>query len=334
MPQAPVPFRFHVPDSALEELRARLARTRFPDEPRGEAWSSGTSLAYLKDLVAYWAEKFDWRAQEARLNRFPHFTVSLGGIDLHFIHRPASRPDAIPLLLLHGWPGSLVEFLDLIPRLGDRFNIVAPSLPGFGLSFQPGQPRFGVSEMAELFAALMTEVLGYPRFGVQGGDWGAFIASRLGHAHPDKLIGIHLNYLPLRRDTRIAPASAEEADYAAQLERWAREESGYSAIQGTRPQTLAYGLTDSTGSRARSAPRSGPTMPAAKAAGRFPPAAPSMCRRATSSFPGKSCARRAPSPRRSIPTCAAGRSRRRVATSPRSSNPRCSRTRSASSSSA
>jgi microsomal epoxide hydrolase len=241
----PRPFRLHVADAAIADLKERLARTRFPDEPPFEPWSTGTSLAFLKDLVEYWRTDFDWRAQEERINRFQQFTVRLGGIDLHFIHEPGRGPNPMPLLISHGWPGSIVEFLELIPLLTDRFSVVAPSLPGYTLSFRPGQPRFGVEEIADLFAELMTDVLGYERFGAQGGDWGAFIASRLGYAHAERLIGIHLNLLAVRRDPKIAATTAEEAAFVKQLEHWLKEETGYQWIQGTKPQTLAYGLTDS-----------------------------------------------------------------------------------------
>ena len=245
MASGPTPYRLEVPQAALADLGERLARTRFPDEPPLEPWSTGTSLSYLKELLAYWQGAFDWRAQEARLNRFRQFTVPIRGVDLHFIHEPGRARNPVPLLLLHGWPGSVVEFCELIPLLAERFTVVAPSLPGFTLSFRPGQPRLGTEEMADLFAELMTDVLGYPRFAAQGGDWGAFIASRMGYAHPRKLIGIHLNLLAVRRDPKLAASSPEESSYLENLSHWLKEETGYQWIQGTRPQTLAYGLTDS-----------------------------------------------------------------------------------------
>ena len=238
MPTA-APYSLRVPDEALADLGERLARTRFADEPPLKPWSTGTSLTHLKDLVHYWREGFDWRAQEARFNAFQQYKVALRGIDLHFIHEPGRGPKPLPLLLMHGWPGSVWEFNKLIPLLTERFTVVAPSLPGFTLSFNPGQPRFGVEETADLFAELMS-VLGYERFAVQGGDWGAFIAARLGYAHPRRMAGIHLNYLPVRRDP-----PADDSHWARQLAHWGKEESGYIAIQGTKPQTLAYGLTDS-----------------------------------------------------------------------------------------
>src|SRR2546423_2528285 len=188
------PFRLEIAESAILELRERLARTRFPDEPPLEPWSSGTSLSYMRELIAYGKDGFDWRAQEARINRFKQYMVPLHGIDLHFIHEPGREGNRPPLLLCHGWPGSLVEFLELIPLLAEHFTVVAPSLPGYTLSFPPGQPRFGVEEIAEVFAELMN-TLGYAQFAVQGGDWGAFIASRLAAVYPERVTGIHLNLL-------------------------------------------------------------------------------------------------------------------------------------------
>ena len=250
MSREPTAFRLNIPDAALEDLRGRLARTRLPDEPPLEPWTTGTSRAYMEGLVAYWRSGFDWRAQEASLNRFRQFTVPLGGIELHFIHEPGRGPNPIPLLLSHGWPGSIVEFRRLIPLLTERFTVVAPSLPGYTLSFRPGQKRFAVEEIADLFAELMTDVLGYRRFAAQGGDWGAFVSSVLGWRHPEKLIGIHLNLLavsrdPKRRDPKIPSENEEEASYLAQLAHWLKEETGYQWIQGTKPQTLAFALTDS-----------------------------------------------------------------------------------------
>lgn len=241
----PKPFQLRIPDSQIADLRARLARTRFPDEPPLEPWSTGASVSYLKELIQYWEQRFDWRAQEAQLNALRQFTVPIHGIDLHFIHEPGRGPNSVPLLLSHGWPGSVIEFRRLIPLLTERFTVVAPSLPGYTLSFKPGQKRFGVEEIADVFAELMTDVLGYPRFAAQGGDWGAFISSVLGMRHPDKLIGVHLNLLAVRRDPREPATNAEEAAYLVQLARWLKEETGYQWIQGTKPQTLAFGLTDS-----------------------------------------------------------------------------------------
>lgn len=243
---APKPFQLNVPESALADLRERLARTRWPDEPPLEPWSSGTSVAYLQDLVDYWRMGFDWRAWEAKLNAFPQYSVPLNGVDLHYLHLPGKRKDAMPLLLSHGWPGSVFEFHKLIPILEDDFTIIAPSLPGYTLSFQPGQKRFSVEDIARTFAALMTDVLGYRRFGAQGGDWGGFVSSVLGHRYPERLIGIHLNLLAVRRDPKmLQDPTAEEKVFLGELAEFLKEETGYQWIQGTRPQTLAFGLNDS-----------------------------------------------------------------------------------------
>ena len=252
----PTPFRAHVPDAAIDDLKMRLALTRFPDQPPGAPWATGTDLAWMRELAEHWRTRFDWRAQEARLNAFPQFKVPLAGIELHYIHAPGEGPAPLPLLLSHGWPGSVFEFLDLIPRLthperfggdpADAFTVVAPSLPGYGFSFAPGQPRLSVEQMADAFATLMADVLGYRRFATQGGDWGASVSARLGFAHPRHTIGVHLNLLPLRRDAKPRPdASEAERRYLGELQHWLSEETGYSTQQGTRPQTLAYGLTDS-----------------------------------------------------------------------------------------
>ena len=206
--------------------------------------------------MEYWRSGFDWRAQETRLNAFPQFKVPLHGIDVHFLHVVGKGPKPFPLLLSHGWPGSVFEFLDIIPRLtdparfggdpADAFTVIAPSLPGYGLSFTPGQPRFSLAMISDCFAELMTGVLGYRRFAAQGGDWGAFVTSRLGADHADKLIGIHVNLLTVRRDPKmLSNPTAEEQKFLGELEVWIKEETGYQWIQGTRPQTLAFGLSDS-----------------------------------------------------------------------------------------
>ena len=256
MAALPQPFTLRVADRAIDDLRERLARTRFPDQASGEPWSVGTDVGYLKQLVAYWQASFDWRAQEARLNAFAQYKLPLHGIDLHFLHVQGQGPKPMPLLLSHGWPGSVFEFLDIIPRLtdparfggdpADAFTVVAPSLPGYGLSFAPGQARFSVEMIADCFRDLMTGVLGYERFAAQGGDWGAFITSRLGAVHADKLIGIHLNFLAVRRDPKmLSNPTLEEQAFLRELEVWLKEETGYQWIQGTRPQTLAFALNDS-----------------------------------------------------------------------------------------
>ena len=232
------PFSLHVPQAQIDDLHDRLMRTRWPDRTPGPDWAFGTDPDWLADLVGYWRNGFDWRAQEAALNAFEQIKVHLHGIDLHVIRAKGQGPSPRPLLLLHGWPGSVFEFLDILPMLSDparfggkpeeAFTVIAPSLPGFGLSFDPGQKRFSAAEMADLFADLMS-LLGFERFGVQGGDWGAFTGSALALRHPERVIGLHLNYLPLRPE----PSEFE------------REETAYATLQGTKPQTLAYALTDS-----------------------------------------------------------------------------------------
>src|SRR5450631_2951425 len=247
----PTPFTLRIPDADIADLRDRLARTRFPDQAPGEAWAYGTDVAYLRELAEYWRDGFDWRAEEVALNAFPQFRVPLDGVDLHYLHVPGVGLDPMPLLLLHGWPGSVFEFLEIIPRLtdperfggdsADAFTVIAPSLPGYGLSFTPGQARFSLEMIANCFAELMTGVLGYDRFAAQGGDWGAFITSRLGAVHADKLIGIHLNLLAVRRDPKmLSNPTPEERKYLSELEVWMKEEMGYQWIQGTRPQTLSF----------------------------------------------------------------------------------------------
>jgi pimeloyl-ACP methyl ester carboxylesterase len=254
----PRPFTLAVPDAVLDDLRHRLERTRWPDQPlHGAAWEFGTDLRYLQDLVAYWRDGFDWRTQEARLNAFPQYVAPAADIDVHFIHAPGVGPRPLPLLLSHGWPGSVWEMHKVIPRLtdparfggdpDDAFTVVAPSLPGYTLSFKPGQPRFGVPDIARAFVELMRDVLGYQRFAAQGGDWGSFISAYLGLTQPEHVVGIHITLMPLRREP-LPPSAIDEPDfvaYRAELDRWLRDESGYSNIQGTKPQTLAYGLTDS-----------------------------------------------------------------------------------------
>lgn len=255
--QKPVPFRVHIDQGVLDDLRARLGQTRWPDEPRNvEPWAAGTSATYMRELVEYWRTGFDWRMHEAQINEWRHYKALVDGVDLHFIHEPGRGPAPLPLLISHGWPGSVLEFRRLIPMLTDparfggdprdAFTVVAPSLPGYGFSWQPGQAALGVEEMADMFAELMTDVLGYERFGAQGGDWGGFITTRLGHAHPQKLLGIHLNFLAVRRDAELLRSDDEaERRFAGELAHFLKEETGYQWIQGTRPLTLAFGLHDS-----------------------------------------------------------------------------------------
>ncbi len=250
-------FRSEISEEQLTDVRERLRRTRWPDST-GSGWEDGTDLAYLRELVDYWIERFDWRAQEARLNAFPQFRVQLDGFGIHVIHVRGKGPAPLPLILTHGWPGSVFEMLNIVPRLTDperyggrpedAFDLVVPSLPGYGFSDRPRSPGMNPHTIADLWADLMS-ALGYERFGAQGGDWGAGVSTQLAIAHPQRLIGVHLNYMmrsfltgPSFEPDGLDPA---ERAYFAHVERWTASEGGYAHIQGTKPQTVAYALNDS-----------------------------------------------------------------------------------------
>jgi epoxide hydrolase len=248
------PFEIRVEDAVLADLRARLEQTRFPDQIAGTGWDYGVPVDYLRDLVEYWRDGYDWRVHEARLNELAHFRTTIEGQSIHFVHARSERADAFPLLLTHGWPGSIVEFLDAIPRLTspeahdgtahDAFHVVAPSLPGYGFS-EPTRTRgWDEVRIARAFAELMDR-LGYARYGAQGGDWGAQVTTRLGALDPEHCAGIHLNMPIGTAPTEKAPLSdADKADLAA-MRAFSRDESGYANEQGTKPQTLGVGLNDS-----------------------------------------------------------------------------------------
>ncbi|ARE79386.1 epoxide hydrolase [Streptomyces sp. Sge12] len=257
-------FRLDVAEGELDDLRERLGRARWPDELPGVGSAYGMPLARMRELTRYWREEYDWRAAEARLNEWPQFTTVIDGARVHFAHLRSPEPDATPLLMTHGWPGSLVEFQRVAgpltdPRAhggdpADAFHLVLPSIPGFGLSGPTTEPGWEFKRVARAFGVLM-ERLGYPSYGVQGGDWGAAISRELGRIRPDRVIGVHLNLLPgggattePRPEELAALSPAERARTLASWERyrvWARERQGYADIQATRPQTLAYGLNDS-----------------------------------------------------------------------------------------
>ncbi len=256
MTNKPTPYSVRVSDDVLIDLKERLARLRWPDEIPGNNWQYGTDLKYLKSLMEYWRDAYDWRGHEAQINRFNQFKVNIGGIGVHYIVAQGKGPSPTPLLLSHGWPGSVYEFHKLIPMLTDpaahggdekdAFTVIAPSLPGYTFSFAPGQKRFSVEEIADTFHELMSGVLGYSRYCAQGGDWGAFVTSRLGYAYPDAVRGIHINLLAVRRDPKLLEnPTPEEKKFIDELNTFLKEETGYQWIQGTKPQTLAYGLTDS-----------------------------------------------------------------------------------------
>ncbi len=251
----PVPFRIAVPEADLADLRARLARTRWPDDVNDAAWSYGTELRFLKDLAAYWRDGFDWRAVEARLNALPQFMLEIDGLAVHFVHARGKGPAPLPLLISHGWPGSFVEMERIIPLLtdpgahggdpADAFDVVVPSLPGFGFSGRPTAPGCGPAMIAALWGKLM-QTLGYERFGVQGGDWGSAVSIWLARTLPEFVIGAHLNFMISSLQVAAdQPLTAEEQAYVASALRWRDSEGGYFSIQSTKPQTLGYGLTDS-----------------------------------------------------------------------------------------
>ncbi|MCU1430720.1 MAG: Epoxide hydrolase [Actinomycetia bacterium] len=249
------PFKVDVPEDVLEDLRDRLARTRWPDQIPGSGWSYGTDLSYLQDLCETWRTTYDWRAQEARFNQWPHYLTDIDGQTVHFIHARSPEPDALPLLVTHGWPGSVSEFLDVIGPLSDprahggdpadAFHVVAPSIPGYGWSGPTHESGWDVRKVAETWQQLMAR-LGYDRYGAQGGDWGAIISSSLGTVDPEHLAGIHLNMLIAfpPADGGAELSAEEQADVDA-LQTFLKTGTAYQEIHGKNPQTLGYGLTDS-----------------------------------------------------------------------------------------
>ncbi|MDR1999183.1 MAG: epoxide hydrolase [Frankiaceae bacterium] len=250
------PFQISIPQSDLDDLRDRLERTRWPGDAPEPGWARGIPQGYLRELAEYWRGPYDWRAQEARLNELPQYTTTIDGQRIHFAHVRSPEPGATPLLLLHGWPGSIVEFQGILGPLADprahggdpadAFHVVAPSLPGYGFSTPLSGPGWSPARMAGAFAALMDR-LGYSRYGAQGGDWGAIIAREAGMLDSEHIIGLHLNMLVTRPDARATgpDADPDEAAGAAVNQRYADELSGYHKLQSTRPQTLAYALADS-----------------------------------------------------------------------------------------
>jgi epoxide hydrolase len=249
------PFRIEVPDADLADLRERLRRTRWPEAETVDDWSQGIPVAYARRLCDYWLERYDWRASEARLNRFPQFLTTIDDLDIHFIHARSPHPGAMPLVITHGWPGSIVEFHKVIEPLvdpvafggdaADAFHVVCPALPGYGFSGKPARTGWDVHHVAAAWDHLMAR-LGYERYAAQGGDWGSQVTTALGMNHADHLIGIHLNMViafpdPADMDnlTEREQAAMESVDY------YGRWDSGYSKEQSTRPQTVGYGLVDS-----------------------------------------------------------------------------------------
>ncbi|MCP3802840.1 epoxide hydrolase [Allokutzneria sp. A3M-2-11 16] len=244
-------FRAEIPEAALADLRRRLTETRWPEAETVDDWSQGVPLGYLRELCEYWADKHDWRAAEARLNSFPQYRTDIDGLGIHFLHVRSPHPDATPLLLTHGWPGSVFEFLKVIGPLtnpadgADAFHVVCPSLPGYGFSDKPWKSGWTVHRIATAWLELMDR-LGYTRFGAQGGDWGTSITTSIAQQAPQRVIGIHLAP-PLAPPDPATLDELTDAEHAAidDLKRSQKTEDGYSVQQGTKPQTLGYALTDS-----------------------------------------------------------------------------------------
>ena len=246
------PFQIEVPVETLELIRRQVASYAWHEMPDDGGWAYGANLAYMKELCAYWLDEFDWRVQEAAINRFAHFIAPVDGIDLHFMHEKGSGPAPMPLIISHGWPGSIVEFLKIIEPLAhperfggsseDAFDVIAPSLPGFVFSGRPPRP-IGPRKIARLFDTLMTDVLEYPSYLAQGGDWGGAISSWLGFEHAPACRAIHINIFTMRPPN--GPQSREEEAWATQFKRDQLMEDGYRTQQATKPQTLSYAMMDS-----------------------------------------------------------------------------------------
>ena len=249
-PAAIRPFTAHVPDQVLIDLRRRLAETKWPDQIPGTTWEYGADINKVRELANYWQNKYDWRAQEAKINRFDQFTTEIDGQQIYFIHQRSPRPDAIPLMLIHGWPGSIFEFEKLIEPLTDpkdknspAFDVIIPSLPGFGYSGPTTARGWGPQRMAKALVVLMDR-LGYSHYGIQGGDWGSAIAQDMAYQAPTHVIGLHLNliYVPPPNQEAVAKMSDAERKRYSYFD---REESSFFFLQASEPQTLAYALTDS-----------------------------------------------------------------------------------------
>ncbi|AXT25012.1 epoxide hydrolase (plasmid) [Phaeobacter inhibens] len=246
------PYSFHVPDKTLDDIRTRVVNYPWHEMPDDGGWDYGTNMVYLKELCAYWVDGFDWRAQEAKINSFANFRAPVDGIDMHFIYEKGSGDAPMPLMISHGWPGSIVEFYEMIEPLAhperfggnveDAFTIVAPSLPGFGFSGRPPRP-YGPRKMAGVINSLMTNTLGFDSYLAQGGDWGGAICSWLGYDHPSTCSAIHINVLTMRHPD--GPQTPEEHDWDVQFDQDQIMQNGYRTQQATRPQTLSYAMMDS-----------------------------------------------------------------------------------------
>lgn len=244
-------FRIEIPQSDLDDLRARLTNTRWPSQLPGDGWNRGVPVDYLKDLAEYWRDGYDWRAHEARLNEFPQFITEIDGLDVHFLHVRSPHPDALPLILTHGWPNSFVEFVDLIGLLANpsdpaqAFHVVVPSVPGFGFSAAPTQTGFGVDQVARMWAELMRR-LGYERYGAQGGDLGAYITPALAKVAPEQVIGVHIDGglgFPTERD--LPELNDDERQLYEMMQQWGGSSVDHHSLLRVAPQTFSYGWHDS-----------------------------------------------------------------------------------------
>jgi pimeloyl-ACP methyl ester carboxylesterase len=239
------PFTVSVPDATLADLRDRLRRARWTDTIDPHGWQYGVNLEYLEALVRHWLEKYDWRAQERAINSLPHFTAEIDGASIHFVHQRGSGARRVPLLVTHGWPGSFLEMVKILPLLAESFDVIVPSIPGFGFSSKPTAAGVNAWKTADWWAELMT-VLGYERFVVQGGDFGASIGTALALRHKHRVEALHLNYIP---GSYVPPSvedmSAEERDFRAGAAAWYDEEGAYAHVHATRPQTIGLALNDS-----------------------------------------------------------------------------------------
>jgi pimeloyl-ACP methyl ester carboxylesterase len=238
------PFQAAVSDDVLNDLRSRLRHTRWPDQVTPQDWRQGAELSFLQRLCDHWANQFDWRAAEARLNTFPQFRATVDGVGLHLVHARSEIPNAVPLLLINGWPSSIFEYLDVIPHLtAAGFHVVAPALPGYGFSDRPTESGMNGTRIAALFTALMTE-LGYEQFLAHGSDWGSLVVDRMRRHHADRLLGVHLSNVHANYPRPQDPSPEEQA-FLGRAQGWQFTEGAYALLQGTKPQTLSYGLNDS-----------------------------------------------------------------------------------------
>lgn len=238
------PFAVEVPEAVLDDLHGRLERTRLPNQVAGMGWEQGTERAFLQELLDHWRTRYDWRATEARLNAYEQHVTVVDGQRLHLLHARSTRADALPLVITHGWPGSVLEFLDVLEPLRQDFHLVVPSIPGFTFSGETSAPGWHPRRIAAAFAEVLQR-LGYERYGLQGGDWGSLVSANLADLHPERVVGLHLNMVTATKPVEGGEITADEAEALDRARNWRRTGTGYQDIQGTRPQSLGYALQDS-----------------------------------------------------------------------------------------